>query len=635
MLDEPSNSSINANQSSGDGGSSNSKSPNLSAEGSLRTSNATATLSSPTSSQESDAATDSMTDGSRSPSPPPIRGGQPSWSASDNDLLCSIIQRRGLDWHAAMPEFNLSSSSIRTRNGIRHNWRQLTRSKNRSPQLIAAMQAVAGARRIMPPLPNAWTKEELDIMRRGLAERKSCKVVFSEYKAKFPSSKRKEVNFRARFVLVARELEAEDDERGSQSEESDDEDQAGAGFQSASKKNQAWSEGDDRLLKLSVENNSPDGQIDWRRAHRAFTKDSKSKRTQVALKARWKFLESLDFSAITPTGLDTSRKRKRASWPKSCPHWTGEELSVLRQILARNDGYVPSQSQLWDTFYKSFPDSKRSPVGLLSKCRRLAKEQSGQGEEASVEVVSENGGEEEEEGNELEGEREKDREEEQEMEEDEETDDSEEESHEDDDSFEPSVVLPRARRRAMQTRSSKRVRSTDTSKGQAGQINDAAQAQSPIHPPAAEAQQLRALRRSGGTSRAAQSAAPTAAAPSPAPSSSLQTPPSFHTSSTPEGISIHGCFPGLEVLVFPGGDARVFHDASAVPAYDESPILHLRCLDGGAVRPIARTRPVSIMTSTVLSSAGGATAEVAAGGSTVMIGQTTFVVDGFSVVMTF
>lgn len=483
------------------------------------------------------------------------------------------------------------------------------------------MNAVADAPRGNTFNSNHWKEEELKVLIRGVAKGKTPKEIHADYLAKFPTSRRTYVAVKKKYDAVktasaANEEGQDQDEEGGSSCESQNEASAsdeertlreGGGASS-------WSERDDRLLKLTVEKCRRGGHIDWERAPAAFNNATKTHRTKSAMRSRLHFLKRVDCSAITPNGLQAAPAKKPATVGRRSARtrWTKKEVRVLRQILARHSDDLGSYSKVWDRFYEAMPGSTRTPIALIRKWRQ---------------IVNAGGGEV------VEGENEEDSEDEEEQ--DGEGADEEEQGDGDGD---VAMQEPSAPSSTMQTRSGRRLLSLDTAQTwdaqpEEGQTDDSFRSSGSMDmgadmdmqptdepwlftpPPAAEEQQVQAPAASASTSpravpssssaaallstplstpSAAPATASAAAQSSAAPSTSHVPPPTFSFSSTREGIRLKGCFPGLEILVFAGGKAQVFPHASAVPVFAQPPLLHLRLLVDGDVRPIVMSQEVSI-----------------------------------------
>lgn len=420
----------------------------------------------------------------------------------------------------------------------------------------------------------------------------------------------------------------EEESRGSQgpeSEEGEDDEYISTNAASASgeARKTSWPERDDRLLKLGVAQNQRGSRIDWPKLVVFFNGASEKQRTRGALERRWYSLttgHTRRFATEATKDVRASCKRKRTSEARPArSRWRDEEVLVLRKILAQPSDLLGSQSMINRDFYRALPRSERSRKALREKCRRLRQDGGGRDEEEGSEDESD------------------------------EREDDEESGYGADDSgdvamAQSSAVPPLASGPTAQTRSARRLLPLEESQAQYREANEAQtpapytpsgridfdanldlrrteEAQPPVLTPAAERQQPQSAAISAGSTatapavdRNAISATPasgsTAAAPVSSSSAALlsppatpsatagpsfiQVPPTFSFTSSSKGVRIKGCFPGLEILVFSGGETRIFHHASAVPVFENPPLLHLRCLDGRRVRPLILSQEVSI-----------------------------------------
>lgn len=479
------------------------------------------------------------------------------WTASEDARLLASVSRHGLVFKKVHKDFNLTSPSGQERSfrAINHRWHKLltTRSKKRSPAEVKALMRAAKATPQYRML-NATSQDKEDALRKGLTKGKSLAQVYQGLEAKRRRSQ----------AAGLSGVGAADEKSGASASEADEDDE-----DPTSKKNQ-WSKHDDNLLLATVADNRTN-HILWKAVVIAFNRHSKLHRNVGAIMTRW-------------YGLTKQGQQE--------PGWTSKEVQVLRESLAHHgaSGALSSFAEVCKDFYKSMPRSKRSPEVLRLKCESLiaSAKKDGQSSGTDIEGVG-------------------DEEEEDEVEKEQVGEKSDVGVYEEGADFAMEDISSAAQSRRWEGRPA--LSSGNQAQAQA---LDHAQAQAQVSIKVEQGSQVNEDSRVPSSSRRHSAARPrspsraTPPRPSPLPRRAQQTQPSaaldvttplpsfrrrapvpYGVTYLPSSVEVHGCIPGLEVMVFSPSCAKLFCDPSEAPTFSEedAPAFHLRCLDGEGVLP--------------------------------------------------
>lgn len=251
--------------------------------------------------------------------PPPVplsRAGDPLWTANQDSALLETIKRQGTRWKRVFEDYNATSTQPRGADALRHRWRHLVQHGRWSPQLAAAKRAAKSTVRAKGP--NAWTDEEEQVVRDGLAAGKLAADIYAEYKQKFGVLARSESALRNKMALMSKtehfegQEQSEDEEDEGDEEEEEDDDimesqEGGRGVNAGEDIDMAevapsseprltnsghymWTDEDDEVLLATVTRYRTQC-IDWSKVERRYNRHCALQRSRPALQARWHIIK--------------------------------------------------------------------------------------------------------------------------------------------------------------------------------------------------------------------------------------------------------------------------------------------------------------------------------------------------------
>lgn len=136
------------------------------------------------------------------------------WTSADDDVLLACVQRHGQKWTGIHSSFNGTASGSRSISALANRYRELHdrgRAPLDQPQSASASSTApsssnsnsaggpsatpstqsSSSSRIPTKRKNPWSDEELDILRRGLARHPRFGLIWADYEAAIPQSRRR------------------------------------------------------------------------------------------------------------------------------------------------------------------------------------------------------------------------------------------------------------------------------------------------------------------------------------------------------------------------------------------------------------------------------------------------------------